>query len=86
MCFVAERYRFKLENAGVVHDLVVYDHQYRDWQGPNLAHSFDRIEALLQANVAEWRELKVKSSKPKVQKCSLTLNFETQIELCLSLV
>ena len=41
----------KLEKAGVVHDLVVYNRQYHGWHGPTLTHSFDRIEAFLKANV-----------------------------------
>ena len=41
----------KLEQAGVVHELVVYPGQQHGWHGTSLSNSFDRIEAFLEKNV-----------------------------------
>ncbi len=41
----------KLDEAGVTNDLVVYPGQRHGWQGKDLTHSFDRIEAFLRQTV-----------------------------------
>ncbi|MFL5808913.1 MAG: alpha/beta hydrolase fold domain-containing protein [Flavisolibacter sp.] len=41
----------KLEQAGVINELVIYPGQQHGWYGTTLSNSFDRIEAFLKKNV-----------------------------------
>jgi acetyl esterase/lipase len=41
----------RLEQAGVIHELVVYPGQQHGWHGSTLSNSFDRIEVFLRKNV-----------------------------------
>ena len=41
----------RLEEAGVIHDLVIYPKERHGWHGATLTHSFNHIESFLKANV-----------------------------------
>lgn len=41
----------KLQQAGVVHEMVLYPREGHGWFGANLSHSFDKIEAFLELTV-----------------------------------
>lgn len=41
----------KLQQAGVVHDMITYPNAGHGWYGDTLSNSFDRIASFLQANV-----------------------------------
>jgi len=40
-----------LQSSGVVNEFVFYPAELHGWTGASLVHSFDRIQAFLQANV-----------------------------------
>jgi acetyl esterase/lipase len=43
--------RDKLQTAGVIHQYVFYPTEGHSWVGANLKHSFDQVQAFLEANV-----------------------------------